>query len=627
MAMALKAALKAIVKRGINQLNISRWNISRWKQAIALGMASLLCTVTLQSCSVATEGPLANLRLENFRTQDTDIPRLISTIVGEPKTLNYILAAESSSSEVLALMYAGLTTIDFNTSEIVPALAEAWEISDNGQTIVFTLRENLKWSDGEPLTVDDVVFTYNELIFNPDITTNKRDFLRVGESGTLPEVTKVGDRKVQFKITEPFAPFLRNTSLGILPKHILEASVQETGDNGLPKFLTMWGTDANPPEIVCNGPYYMKRFLIGERIVLERNPHYWRKGPNGEPQPYIEQIVLPVVSSQDAEFVRFRSGDSDLMGVTPDSFSLMKRDEDQGNYTVYNGGPTTTRLFMSFNLNKGSLEGKPVVDPIKSAWFNEVKFRQAIAYAMDRDTMLNNIFKGLGELQNSHIAPQSPYFKADAKSYDYNIAKAKKLLTEAGFTYQGDRLIGPKGTPVEFTLQTNVGNKIREAAGVQITQNLSAIGIKVNFQPIDFNKLIENLDSTMDWEAIILGFGAGVEPNGSASLWQSSGNLHLFNQQFQGGKSILPGQEVYDWEKKISDLYIKAAQELDEDKRKAMYFETQDLVQEYLPFIHLVGQYSMSAVRDNIENVQYSVLGGTLWNIHELVIDEGITEN
>ncbi|MEM6452573.1 MAG: ABC transporter substrate-binding protein [Cyanobacteria bacterium P01_D01_bin.105] len=615
-----------LVTQFLAQLS-TRCSVTRWKKALALGMASLLLTVTLQSCSATTTGPLANLRLENFRTQTADVPRLISTVVGEPKTLNYILAAESSSSDVLALMYSGLTTIDFNTSEIVPDLAESWDMSDDGQTIVFTLRENLTWSDGEPLTVDDVVFTYNELIFNPDITTNKRDFLRVGESGTLPEVTKVGDRKVQFKITESFAPFLRNTSLGIMPKHALEASVKETGENGLPKFLTMWGTDTNPPDIVCNGPYYMKRFLIGERIVLERNPNYWRTGPNGEAQPYIEQVVLPVVSSQDAEFVRFRSGDSDLMGVTPDSFSLMKQDEEQGRYTVYNGGPTTTRLFMAFNLNKGSLQGKPVVDPIKSVWFNEVKFRQAVAYAIDRDTMLNNIFKGLGEMQNSQIAPQSPYFKADAKSYDYNITAAKKLLQEAGFTYQGSQLIGPQGNPVEFTLQTNVGNKIREAAGVQITQNLSEIGIKVNFQPIDFNKLVENLDSTMDWEAIILGFGAGVEPNGSASLWQSSGNLHLFNQQFQGGKSMLPGQEVYDWEKEISDLYVKAAQELDEDKRKAMYFETQDLVQEYLPFIHLIGQYSMSAVRDTVENVQYSVLGGTLWNIHELTIDEGLTES
>ena len=609
-----------------NQFSVL-FSISRWRRLLSLGMASLLLTVTLQACSATTTGPLANLRLENFRTESSDVSQLISTVIGEPKTLNYILAAESSSSDVLAFMYSGLTTIDFNTSEVVPALAESWEQSEDGQTLIFTLREGLKWSDGEPMTVDDVVFTYNDLIFNPDITTNKRDFLRVGESGALPEVTKVGDRKVQFKINEPFAPFLRNTSLGIMPKHALEESVKTIGENGLPAFLTKWGAGADPDEIICGGPYRLKDFVIGERIVLERNPNYWRKGPNGEQQPYINQIVLPVVASQDAQFVRFRSGDADVMPVSPDNFSLMKQDEEQGNYEVYIGGPTTTRLFMTFNLNKGSLEGQPVVDPIKSAWFNDVRFRQAVAYAIDRDTMLNNIFKGLGEMQNSHIAQQSPYFKEDTKSYDFNVAKAKELLLEAGFTYQGNRLIGPAGNPVEFTLQTNVGNKIREAAGVQITQNLSDIGIKVNFQPIDFNKLIENMDSTLDWESIILGFGAGVEPNGSASLWQVAGNLHLFNQQFQGGKSMLPGQEVYDWEQQISDLYVKAAQELDEDKRKAMYAQTQDLVQEYLPFIHLVGQYSMSALRNSIQNVQYSVLGGSLWNIYELSIEEGPTAN
>ena len=626
--MGLQAIAQFLNRQFFNRLtSLNRVSSRQRRKFVALGLSALLLSVALPGCSATSTGPLASLRLENFRTEGTDVPQLISTVIGEPKTLNYILAAESSSSDVLAFMYSGLTTVDFNTSEVIPALAESWEMSEDGQTLVFTLRDNLKWSDGEPLTVDDVVFTYNDLIFNEDITTNKRDFLRVGESGALPNVTKIDERKVQFKIDEPFAPFLRNTSLGIMPKHALEASVKEIDENGLPKFLTMWGTDAEPDELVCNGPYCLKQYVIGERIVLERNPYYWRKGPNGETQPYIEQIVLPVVNSQDTQFVRFRSGDSDLMAVTPDSFSLMKQDEEQGNYTVYNGGPTTTRLFMTFNLNKGSLEGSPVVNPIKSAWFNDVKFRQAVAYAIDRDTMLNNIFKGLGELQNSHIAPQSPYFKEDTKSYDFNVAKARELLLEAGFTYQGDRLIGPQGNPVEFTLQTNVGNKIREAAGVQITQNLADIGIKVNFQPIDFNTLIEKMDSTLDWEAIILGFGAGVEPNGSASLWQVAGNLHLFNQQFQGGKEMLPGQEVYEWEKKISDLYVKAAQELDEDKRKAMYAETQDLVQEHLPFIHLVGQYSMSAVRDSIENVQYSVLGGSLWNIYELEIDKGVTEN
>ena len=309
------------------------------------------------------------------------------------------------------------------------------------------------------------------------------------------------------------------------------------------------------------------------------------------------------------------------MSVTPDNFSLMKQDEEQGDYTVYNGGPTPSRLFLTFNLNKGSFGGEPVVSPVKSAWFNSVKFRQAVAYAIDRDTMLNNIYKGLGELQNSQIAPQSPYHAKDSevKVYDYNLEKAKELLISDGFTYQGDQLFDKDGNRVRFTLQSNVGNKIREQAGAQIKQNLALIGITADFQPIDFNKLITNIGDSFEWDAIVLGFGAGVEPNSSANLWLSTGQLHFFNQAAPPtADPPLTGREVYEWEEEISNLYIQAAQELDEAKRRELYVKTQQLVQENLPFIHLVGQYSMSAVRNKVENVEYTSLGGVTWNIHEL---------
>ncbi|MEL6488365.1 MAG: ABC transporter substrate-binding protein [Cyanobacteria bacterium J06555_13] len=595
---------------GLHVLETRLKGTKLWR-LVVMAIAVFSLTVLLQSCSA-----LDRLRLENFRTESADVPTLISTVIGEPKTFNYLLTQESSSTDVLALMYEGLIGIDQTTSEIIPALAESWIISEDGQTITYTLKEDLKWSDGEPLTVDDVVFTYNDLILNEKIATDTRDILRIGAEGKLPEIRKLDERRVEFKIPEPFAPFLRVTGIAILPKHILQPTVETFDSEGIPRFMTTWGTDTDPTEVVGNGPYTIKNFEPGERIVFQANPYFWDQGP------YIEEVIWPVVSSQDAQFVRFRSGDADLMAVTPDNFSLMKQDEAQGNYTVYNGGPTTTRLFMTFNLNKGSVDGKPVVDPIKSAWFTSVKFRQAIAYAIDREAMLTNIFKGLGEMQNSQIAPQSPYFAATGLPvYDYNIEKAKELLLSDGFRYEGNRLVDAQGNEVRFVMQTNVGNKIRESAGAQIAQNLSKVGIRVDFQPIDFNKLVTNISDSLKWEAIVLGFGAGVEPNSSANLWLTGGGLHFFNQQPQGDLE-LTGREIYPWEQQISDLYVQAAQELDETKRKALYFETQKLVQENLPFIHLVGQYSMSAVRNKVENVEYTALGGVLWNINELKLEE-----
>ncbi len=596
-----------------------RWGL---KPLWLLGLMALGLVIALSSCQNLSNTPLNRLRLDNFRIESEAIPRLIRVVLGEPKTFNYLLTQDATSSSVLALMYEGLITINPNTNEIKPALAESWVVAPDGQTITYTLKNDLKWSDGEPLTVDDVVFTFNDLILNEEIPTNTRDILRIGEEGKLPSVRKLDERRVEFKIPEPFAPFLRVTGIGILPKHVLEDTIKTRDSNDQLLFLSTWGTNTDPSTIVGNGPYVIKQFIPGERIVFQRNPSYWSKGPQGEPQPYIQEVVWPVINSQDAEFVSFRSGGTDLMSVTPDNFSLLKQDEAQGNYTVYNGGPTTSRLFVAFNLSKGSLNGKPVVDPIKSAWFNTLAFRQAVAYAIDRDTMLNNIFKGLGELQNSQIPPQSPYFaESGLPVYDYDLAKAKALLTSAGFVYRGDQLFDADGNQVRFRLQTNVGNEIRESAGTQIMQNLAQIGIKVDFQAMDFNKLIENMDTTLNWDAVVMGFTAGVEPNSAANLWLANGGLHLFNQQ-PATQPPLPGREIADWEQAISDLYVKAAQELDETKRKALYVETQRLVQENLPFIHLVGQYSMTAVRNRVENVEYSALGGALWNIHELKLSE-----
>lgn len=595
-----------------------------------LGIVIFGLAIALPSCR-----SLDRLRLENFRTdQSASVPTIISTIIGEPKTFNTLLSAESTSSDVLAMMYTGLLGTDLITGEIVPALAESWQVSEDGKTITYILKENLKWSDGEPLTVDDVVFTYNDLIFNEEIPAGLRDIMRIGAEGKLPTVRKLGDRRIEFKIPEPFAPFLQTTGAAILPKHVLEKTLTTRGPDGQLLFLSTWDTSTDPTTIVGNGPYKIKRFVPGERIVFESNEYYWDTGEDGRQKPYIKELIWPVVTSQDAEFVRFRSGDSDMVTVTPNIFPLVKQDEKQGNYTVYEGGPAASRFFITFNLNKGSLNGKPVVNPIKSAWFNNVSFRQAVAHAIDRQTMLNNLFKGLGEFQNSQIAPQSPYYlpegapvpgyPAGLPVYDYDLEAARKLLTDAGFEYRGDQLFDAEGNRVRFTLQTNVGNNLRESAIIQISQNLAQIGIQADTNPIDFNKLIANMDNTLDWDAIVLSFGAGLEPNSSANLWTVNGNSHFFNYQ-PSTLPPLPGREIADWEQELSNLYVQAAQELDETKRKALYARTQILAQENLPFIHLVGQYSIWAVRNDIENIKPTALAGTLgplWNVDELELAE-----
>ena len=549
----------------------------------------------------------------------SDVPQVVQAILSDPKTFNAILSQESPN--VFGFTYEGLVDQNPLTGEIEPALAKSWEISDNKKEITFTLRDNLKWSDGEPLTADDVVFTYNDLILNPKIPNNTRDSLRIGESGAFPTVEKVDRKRVKFTVPEPFAPFLQSTGISILPKHALKESVEQTDSEGTPVFLSKWGVDTPPENIIVNGRYRLASYSTSERVIFEKNPYYWEKDELGNQLPYIDRVVWQIVENQDTALLQFRSGGLDSISVTPEYFSLLKREEDRGNFTIYNGGPQYGTNFIGFNLNTGSRDGKPLVDPIKSRWFNTLEFRKAVAYGINREQMINNIFRGLGEKQNSPISVQSPYYNQEVTSYGYDLEKAKELLLSAGFQYnEEEQLLDSEGNRVRFTLITNAGNKTREAMGAQIKQDLAKLGITVDFTPIQFNVLVDKLSNSLDWECHLLGFTGGNEPHFGINLWRTDGNLHTFNQTARPGNQSLEGRKVREWEKEIESLYIQASRELDESKRKALYAEAQDIVQEHLPYIYLVNPLALAAARDRIQGIEYSALGGTFWNIEALKI-------
>ncbi len=583
----------------------------------------LMCQLTLTGCNPT-----------KFKTEAAQVSQWVATTIGDPKTFNY--AFNQEFPHVFLFTAEGLTTLNAITAEIEPALAESWEISDDKKRIVFTLREGLKWSDGEPLTADDVIFTYQDVIFNKDIPTDWKDSLKIGTSGAFPKIRKLSDRRVEFILPEPFGPFLSSTtggstnSIAILPKHALATSIKSKDSKGNPIFLSTWGTNTDPAKIIVNGPYKIESYTPSQRVVFRRNPYYWRKDPQGNQLPYVDRIVWQIIESTDTTVMQFRSGGLDVVEISPENFSLLKREERRGKFTVYNGGPKFSKNFISFNLNKGRRNGKPVVDPVKSRWFNTLAFRQAIAYALDRQTMLNNVFRGVGTLQDSPIDIQSPYYlspEQGLKVYEYNPEKARELLLKAGFKYNSRKqLLDAEGNRVRFSLITNTENKTRVAMGAQIKQSLSKIGIQVDYNPISFNTLTDRMSTSLDWECLLLGFITGVvEPNDGANVWLPDGGLHSFNQKPLSGQDPLTGREVADWEAEIGRLYIEGARELDEAKRKEIYAETQRLTQEYLPYIHLITSLSLAAVRDRVQGVKYSALGsqgGTLWNKYELKVSK-----
>lgn len=591
------------------------------KVRIQIGVCLTIALLFLSSCNP-----------HRYKTVAAQVPQLVLASPTDPKTFNY--ANNQTFPSVFPFIYEGLTRENGLTGEYEPALAESWKFSPDNKRVAFTLRPNLKWSDGKPLTADDVVFTYRDIVFNPLIPTDQKESIQIGAKKIFPEIRKINDRQVEFILPEPFAPLIAATAapegIMILPKHALAEAINSKLPDGNPKFISTWGTDTDPKKIITNGAYVIDSYSPSQRLVLKRNSYYWRKDKDGKQLPYIDRIVWQFIENLDTQLLRFRSGDLDVMGDTrplrSEYFSLLKREEKRGNFQVLNGGPWSGVLYLTFNLSQAKdKNGKPFVDPVKSRWFNTLEFRKAVAYAINRDRINTNLFRGLGVVQNSPISVQSPFtLKEGLRAYNYDPNQSKNLLKKAGFKYDDrGQLFDSDGNRVRFTLLTNSNNLTRVAIGAQIRQDLAAIGIQVDYNPLNFNVLIDKINGARDWDAHIIGFTGGTEPHGLANLWMTSGGSHSFNLSQQVGQPKIQGYVANEWEKEIDRLFIQGAQELNPEKRKKIYGEFQKLVQEQLPVIHLVNDSAIMAVRNRVQGLKYSGLPSWgLWNIQELKIKE-----
>jgi peptide/nickel transport system substrate-binding protein len=581
-----------------------------------VGIATVFCALT--ACQSSVRSPRTDKTLRLLTPSD-------------PKTFNY--ANSASVPNVFLFSHEGLTRENGTTGEVEPGLAEKWVYSADKKRLVFTLRQNLKWSDGAPLTADDVVFTYNDIVFNPKVPIEAKDQVRIGAKGEFPTVKKLTDRTIEFTFPEPFSPFLHTTtggrtgSVAILPKHKLAATLKTLDKNGNPNFITHWGTDTKPDDVVVNGPYQIESYLTGQRLVFKRNPYYWRKGLQGESLPKFDRIIWSIIENQDTQLLKFRSNDLDVMGdsrpLKAEYYALLKQEEQRGNFKVMDGGPWSGVLQFVFNLSTAkNSDGKPFVEPKKARWFNNKAFRQAIAYSINKERINTNIFRGVGVIQHSPISVQSPFFyspEQGLKVYNYSPSKAKELLKAAGFSYRGNELFDDRNNRVEFNLATNANNLVRVAIGSQVKQDLEKIGIKLNFQVVNFSVLVEKINASRDWDTHMIGFEGGVEPHLVANLWLTGGGSHSFNLKQQPGQPAIQDYAPKPFEVEIDRLFQDGAREFDPAKRRAIYIKFQQLVQEELPIIHMVNDRAFMVVRNDIQGVDYNGLPfWGLWNIDEV---------
>lgn len=531
---------------------------------------------------------------------------LVTTLLSDPKTFNTIIAKETSSSTITdGYIFEGLVTRNGVSTEYEAELAKDWKITEDGKKYTFYLREGVQWSDGEEFTADDVIFTF-DLIKDENIPTSSRDVMKI--DGQFPEYNKIDKYTVELILPSSFAPFLNNMTAPIMPKHKLYTLWQEGN------FNNSWGINTDPSEIVGTGPFKLADYKNGERVVMEKNQNYWRKDPAGKSLPYFDRWIRIIVESQETESLLFENDQTHFLSVRGIDYRRMKQQEESSNFELIDAGPTFSTNFLVFNLNPRNPNLEK--EPYKYDWFTNLHFRRAVAYSFDKDTMINQALAGQGSKQWSAVSlPNKVYLNEEVKKYPYDLKKARVELEKGGFEWNEDgELFDENGNRVEFNMVTNAGNNVRESLLNIIASELRELGIKINSNPIEFNRMVSQLSDEWNFDTILIGLTGGVEPHQGSNVWMSNAHLHMWN----------PVQEeaATDWEARIDELFIRGASTVETEKRKEYYDEFQEIIAEKLPLIYTVTPNSIYAVRESLKNTEITAYGGVLWNIHELYLED-----
>jgi peptide/nickel transport system substrate-binding protein len=518
---------------------------------------------------------------------------LYSTNGSDPRTFNPLLVTDASSGSVTGDVFQGLVRINPITTVPEPALAERWEIAPDGKSVTFHLRHDVKWQDEAPFTARDVLFTMR-CIYDPSVPNSERPTLTI--DGKPIQAQAPDDYTVRMVLPRPFAPLLYSIGFDILPAHLLEGAL-EAG-----RFNHMWGIDTAPHKIVGLGPYQIDSYLQSQYISFNRNPTYWMRGPNGEQLPRLHGEMQLIVSDQNAAYLRFLSGQTDVHSPRPQEVLDLRSKAAQLHIIVKEIGSDPGSLFFSFNRNPRHYVHGGVTNP-KLNWFTDLNFLRAIAHLVDKQGMINLCFHGLGTAAVSDISPENKVFhNPNLKDYKYDPKLAAQILEAAGYHLirPGVR-VDPHGNRLEFNLTTNAGNQTREQMCAIFQQDLANVGIKVNYRPLEFTTLVEKLDTTFDWDCILIGFTGTIEPNNGANFLRSSGNLHIWNPAEP--KPATP------WEAEIDRLLESGSAEMDIKKRAAYYWRIQAILHEQLPIIETVRQKVFAAYKDSLENYRPTVWG------------------
>jgi len=495
---------------------------------------------------------------------------LTATVRSEPSTFNRFSPGGNSTPVdlVTRLTHATLVRLNRASGEYEPWLAEKWTASPDGRVYTLTLRDGVTFSDGVPFTSADVVFSFQAL-YDPAAGSPLKSGVLI--QGKPLQVTATDPRTVVVTLPAPFAPGVALLdNVPIYPKHQLQAALDAH------TFGTAWGAATPPGSMAGLGPFVLSEYVAGQRMTVTRNPHYWQKDAAGVQLPYLDRIVTEFVATQDAEILRLQAGTTDLMTlaeVRPEDVASLRRLRDQGSLQLAEVGVGVDPNTLWFNLTPGAAAQKA------KPYLAQTAFRQAIAYAVDREAIVNTLYLGAALPISGPVTPGNRTWYSDtAPKYAHDPARAKALLAGIGLTDRnGDGMLDDgAGRPVRFSILTQ-GGTIRERTATVIQEQLRLAGIAVDIASVDAQSLFARFGKG-DYESIYYGFQASAfDPAINLDFWLSGGSVHVWNVGTPAA-----------WEKTIDELMQRQAAATTLAERQRLFAEVQKVFGDNLPAIYFV---------------------------------------
>ncbi|HKZ17787.1 MAG TPA: peptide-binding protein [Geobacteraceae bacterium] len=476
--------------------------------------------------------------------------------IGEPSTLIPLLASDSASHEVSGLVYNALVRYDKNL-RLEGELAQAWDVSKDGLTITFHLRRGVKWHDDHEFTSRDVLYTY-QVTINPKTPTAYAESFKQVKSAETPD-------PYTFRVTyaKPYAPALESWMTSILPAHLLEG-----------KEITASKLSRRP---IGTGSYRFKEWVPGQKIVLESNKDYF------EGRPYIDRYVYRIIPDNSTMFMELKASGLDMMNLSPVQF---RRETDtprfSDRYNKYRY-PAFAYTYMGYNL--------------RNPLFTDKRVRQAITSAINKEEIIHGVLLGLGQKAHGPYKPGTWAYNPNIKDFDYNPARAVRLLAEAGWREKNrDGILVKNGRPFQFTILTNQGNDQRLKTAQIIQQRLRHVGIDVKIRVIEWASFLNQFIDKGDFEAVILGWTIGQDPD-LYDVWHSSktGPKEL---NFIGFKNH-----------EVDRCLEEGRSTFDVEKRRKCYFRIQEIFADEQPYTFLYVPDALPVVSARFHGIEPAPAG------------------